>query len=190
MAEIQHLMGCMLYFNVPALAETKYRDLLSPCAWDVVAAEFTRQACSLMGQACESPLAVAVAAGTAALPPLFKLAAVMERNAQDLRTCEQLPVELELGEEFVFHSIFACPVSRDQSTPDNPPMLLPCNHMLCEQSVLKIAKNRNRVFKWVQEGETACRQIELTSMAMRRCPYCPVEARADNLRQLVFPDVD
>ena len=27
---------------------------------------------------------------------------------------EQLPVEIPLGQEFVFHSIFACPVSRDQ----------------------------------------------------------------------------
>ncbi len=27
---------------------------------------------------------------------------------------EQLPVEIPLGREFVFHSIFACPVSRDQ----------------------------------------------------------------------------
>lgn len=27
---------------------------------------------------------------------------------------EQLPLEVPLGQEFVFHSIFACPVSRDQ----------------------------------------------------------------------------
>lgn len=169
MSAIQRLMGCMLYYGKP-LADSEYKDLLSPAAWDEVAADFTRQACSLMGQACESPLAVSVAAGAAALPPLFKLATVMEQKMQgDLRTCEQLPMELELGDEFVFHSIFACPVSRDQSTPDNPPMLLPCNHVLCEQSVLKIAKNRTRVFK---------------------CPYCPVEARADNLRALIFPDVE
>lgn len=57
---------------------------------------------------------------------------------------------------------------RDQATPDNPPMLLPCNHVLCEQSVLKIAKARTRTFK---------------------CPYCPVDARADNLRALTFPSV-
>ncbi len=61
-----------------------------------------------------------------------------------------------------------CSTCRDQATSDNPPMLLPCNHVLCEQSVLKIAKSRGRVFK---------------------CPYCPQEARADNLRPLTFPDL-
>lgn len=58
---------------------------------------------------------------------------------------------------------------RDQSTPDNPPMLLPCNHVLCEQSVQKLAKSRTRIFK---------------------CPYCPMEARVDNLRPLTFPTPD
>ena len=37
-------------------------------------------------------------------------------------------------QEFVFHSIFACPVSKDQSTDTNPPMLLPCGHVLCQVS--------------------------------------------------------
>ena len=30
------------------------------------------------------------------------------------------------GREFIFQSLFACPVAKDQSTPDNPPMMLPC----------------------------------------------------------------
>lgn len=51
-----------------------------------------------------------------ALPALLKLAGVMEKGGQDLAHCEQLPIEIELGQEFVYHSIFACPVSRDQST--------------------------------------------------------------------------
>ncbi|KAF8058345.1 RMD5 [Scenedesmus sp. PABB004] len=168
MREIQRLMCCLLFAGRPP-RETPYADLLAPTAWDDVAAEFGRQACSLMGQAYDSPLAVAVAAGGAALPPLLKLAALMERNGQSLAGCGQLPIELELGPEFVYRSIFACPVSRDQSTPDNPPKLLPCNHVLCEASIAKIARGRSRVFK---------------------CPYCPMEARPDNTRLLVFPDVE
>lgn len=109
------------------------------------------------------------AAGAAALPALVKMAGVMERSGQDWDRCEQLPTDINLGPEFVFHSTFACPVSKDQSTPDNPPKLLPCGHVLCEQSIAKIAdRSRTRVFK---------------------CPYCPMEARADNTRALVFPDV-
>eukprot|EP00955_Chlamydomonas_euryale_P092121 364682-Chlamydomonas_euryale.AAC.14 len=48
-------MGCLLYYGRP-LAEQQYSDLLSPSAWENAAAEFTRQACSLMGQVCVSQL--------------------------------------------------------------------------------------------------------------------------------------
>ena len=50
------------------------------------------------------------AAGSVALPTLLKMAAIMAAQGQDFRTGEQLPMELELGREFVFHSVFACPV--------------------------------------------------------------------------------
>jgi hypothetical protein len=182
---------------------------------------------------------------------------------------EQLPVEIPLGREFVFHSVFACPVSRDQvgaaaaaaatkahsnraargcrpplllspqrgtanraargcraaapamrkrlslsvtrgclscavpplslgwpaspppcarlpvyevhsartprpasppqSTPDNPPLLLPCGHCICKASILRIAKAPNRSFK---------------------CPYCPAECTPKDCQQLVFPDME
>lgn len=119
-------------------------------------------------QAYESPLTVVVSAGAVALPALLKMAQVMERSGQDLRSAAQLPIELELGPDFVFHSIFACPVSKEQATPDNPAMLLPCGHMLCEQSVMKIARGRSKILK---------------------CPYCPTEARADNLRTVTFSEI-
>jgi len=118
-------------------------------------------------QSCESALLVAVAAGSAALPTLLKMAAVLTAQGQDFRSGEQLPMELELGREFVFHSVFACPVSREQSTPENPPMLLPCGHALAKQSLLKIAKNSGRPFK---------------------CPYCPMEATPGVCRHIFFPD--
>ena len=56
-----------------------------------------------------------MAAGSAALPTLLKLAslAAVQPLAEQLAG-EQLPVEIPLGREFCFQSIFACPVSRDQ----------------------------------------------------------------------------
>ena len=123
-------------------------------------------ACNFVLQAQDSPLLVATAAGAAALPTLLKCAALMGMQGQDIRTCEQLPTDLELGGEFVFHSIFACPVSREQSSASNPPKILPCGHVLCHQSILKIAKSNTRAFK---------------------CPYCPQESTPNSCRELHFP---
>ena len=81
-----------------------------------------------MGASAESPFAVAVDAGAAALPTLLKMTAVMTAKGQPWEGLEQLPLEVELPPRFAFHSVFACPVARDQSTPDNPPMILPCGY--------------------------------------------------------------
>lgn len=120
-------------------------------------------------QAYESPLLVCVAAGSVALPTLLKLASkVTGQHLDDFRKAPQLTVDLQLGNEFIFHSTFACPVSREQSTPENPPKMLPCGHVLCSQSILKIARSQNRTFK---------------------CPYCPAEATPQNCKQIHFPDL-
>lgn len=164
---IQRLMACLLWAGRPP-NESPYPHLLSPVCWEACAKEFARRAASALGASAQPPLAVAVAAGGAALPHLIKLSAVLERQGQDgLRSCGNvLPVEIELGDEFAFCSVFACPVSREPSSAQNPPVLLPCGHVLCEQSVARIARSRSRAFK---------------------CPYCPMEARVDQVTPIVFP---
>ncbi|KAJ6716419.1 MACROPHAGE ERYTHROBLAST ATTACHER-RELATED [Salix koriyanagi] len=113
----------------------------------------------------QSPLSVAIVAGIEGLPTLLKLANVMAAKKQEWQALKQLPVPVELGKEFQFHSIFVCPVSRDQGSEENPPMLLPCLHVLCKQSIMKLSKGSSRAFK---------------------CPYCPAEASAVQCRQLYF----
>ncbi|KXZ50205.1 hypothetical protein GPECTOR_17g842 [Gonium pectorale] len=182
---IQRLMGCLIFVDrtvstaaggtastsasTSSAATNPYADLLCPSGWDAAAREFAKQACSLFGQASESPLTTVVAAGGVALPALLKMADKMEAQKQDLRSVDELPVEIQLGPSFVFRSIFACPVSRDMARPDNPPTLLPCGHVLCQQSCALLARGRGRGFK---------------------CPYCPMEARLDALRPLTFPGLD
>ncbi|GJP50198.1 hypothetical protein CLOM_g9343 [Closterium sp. NIES-68] len=88
------------------------------------------------------------------------------RVTRDWQGVQQLPVEIELPRAFHFHSIFACPVSREPAAyPDNPPVLLPCGHVVCRVSVLKLAKGATRPFK---------------------CPYCPLETTPLDCRPIQF----
>ncbi|KAL4289721.1 hypothetical protein GQ457_14G003300 [Hibiscus cannabinus] len=163
MAEIQKLMGCLLYSD--RLHESPYAHLLSPTNWDTVTEELTRQFCNLLGQSYESPLSVTVAAGILGLSPLLKFMTVMAGKKDEWQTMKQLPVPVELDKEFQFHSIFVCPVSKEQSTDDNPPMLMSCGHVLCKQSINKMSKNGSKSFK---------------------CPYCPTDINSTQCRQLIF----
>ncbi|KAK4789899.1 hypothetical protein SAY86_017203 [Trapa natans] len=163
MIEIQKLMGCLLFAQ--KLNQSPYSELLSSMNWDKLAEEVTRQFCNLLGQSYESPLSVTVAAGSQALPPLLKFMNVMSGKKQEWQSMKQLPVPLELDDDFQFHSIFVCPVSKEQATEDNPPMLMSCGHVLCKQSIMKMSKNVSKTFK---------------------CPYCPNEINASQCKQLNF----
>jgi len=70
----------------------------------------------------------------------------------------------DLGPRFVRHSVFTCPISKEAGTPDNPPMLLLCGHVLGLASITKLARgSRSARFK---------------------CPYCPVESSMDDAKAL------
>jgi len=114
----------------------------------------------------QSALEVLVSAGALALPTLIKAARIVPPGGQtrDWQETGQLPVEIDLGEKFQFHSIFACPVSRDESTRDNPPMILPCGHVLCKNSINRLPKGNSRF----------------------KCAYCPSEQTPANCQRIHF----
>ncbi|XP_068657190.1 protein RMD5 homolog [Aristolochia californica] len=161
MQEFQKLMCGLLWAG--RLDQSPYAELLSPSHWEKLAEELTQQFCRLLGQSYVSPLSVAIAAGIQGLPTLLKLMNVMAAKKQEWQVMKQLPVPVDLGREFQFHSIFVCPVSREQGSEENPPMLMPCGHVLCKQSIVKLSKSSTRTFK---------------------CPYCPLEATVAQCRQL------
>lgn len=76
----------------------------------------------------------------------------------------EIPIDIEIGKEFKFHSFFVCPVTREVTLPTNPPMLLKCGHVVSQHSVEKMTQNKMKF----------------------KCPTCPVESKLSELKQLTF----
>ncbi|KAI9104548.1 CTLH/CRA C-terminal to lish motif domain-containing protein [Phlyctochytrium arcticum] len=155
--EIQRLMCAFLYAN--RLAESPYADLLDPRAWSDIQHHFTRDFCQLLGLSSESPLYVSVLVGTLALPTIIKMSSIMkDKSGLEWSQAGELPVEIPLLPSQHYHSVFACPVSKEQSTEENPPMMMGCGHVICKCCLDRLGKgSQNTRFK---------------------CPYCPTESTA------------
>ena len=138
--EISRLMNAFCWID--DMSKSPYHEAFSPDSpyWSRVETTFREQFCSLLGFSPDSPLHLAVTAGTIALPVLLKMSSIMKEKRTEWTSEGELPVEIPLGEKFHFHSIFTCPVSKEQSTEENPPMLLTCGHCLCKNSLLRLAK--------------------------------------------------
>jgi hypothetical protein len=75
-------------------------------------------------------------------------------------------VEIPLPPAYHFHSIFVCPVSKDQTTDDNPPMMLPCGHVIALESLQRLAKGG--------------------SQSTLKCPYCPKESTLVQAKKVII----
>ncbi|OJJ47791.1 hypothetical protein ASPZODRAFT_151233 [Penicilliopsis zonata CBS 506.65] len=158
--EVQQLMGAMAFF--PNLQASPYRAIFSNAsAWYDVSHSFTREFCSLLGLCAESPLYIAATAGAIALPTLLKLQTIMKAKRTEWTTQNELPVEIPLPPSYLYHSIFVCPVSKEQATDQNPPMMMPCGHVIAEESLNRLSRG-NRF----------------------KCPYCPNESHPREAKKL------
>lgn len=147
----------------PDLLASPYTTLFStPSAWDQTCQSFTLEFCALLGLSSTSPLYTACTAGTIALPILEKVERVMAQTRGQWTSVNELPVETPLPREFMYHSVFVCPVSKEQGTDENPPMMLPCGHVIARESLEMHARGKARV----------------------KCPYCPGEGRTADAKRV------
>lgn len=164
--EIERLMGSLLFTGrLNESPYTEFTEFTSLAHWEKLAEELSHQFCSLWGQPSKNPLRMVISAGIHALPTILKMAKVLASTNQNWQEIAQLPTSVNLPDEFQFHSIFVCPVLWEQSSEDNPPMMLPCGHVLCKHAIVKMAKSSTRSFK---------------------CPYCPSGATPNDCKQLHF----
>lgn len=160
--EVQELMGCLLY--APKLSSSPYRELVAKSRRMDIERLLTREYCRVTGLALESPLLSVVRCGAAALPVLVKAARVSP-NWRDADGDDALPVAVELTRDCRHHSVFTCPVSKEEASEDNGPMILPCGHVLSQQSIARLPRANNPRFK---------------------CPYCPSEQMPSQCKPVIF----
>lgn len=171
LSDIQKLMGSLVYASKlgRAASSSPYDTMFTADTWREVSTAFYRDCCALLSLPEQSPLLACIDAGAIAAPRLAKVVQLMKAKVgvSELpngngATAKELPVQME-GAEFQYHNIFVCPVSREQSTPQNPPVMLPCGHVICWVSMEKLSKGSR--FK---------------------CPYCPSEQFPSQTKILYF----
>lgn len=160
--EIQQLSCAMVYSqNLP---DSPYGPLFDiSAAFEDVASSFTREFCSLLGLSAESPLYVAATAGALALPLLVKYTTKTKAKGTEWTTANELAFETPLPRSMMYHSIFVCPVSKEQTTETNPPVILPCGHVLARESLQKLCKGTRY-----------------------KCPYCPSEGLVKDAKEIIL----
>uniref|UniRef100_A0A8C6MB53 Required for meiotic nuclear division 5 homolog B n=1 Tax=Nothobranchius furzeri TaxID=105023 RepID=A0A8C6MB53_NOTFU len=137
--DIQILMGSLVYLR-HGIENSPYRSLLETSQWAEICNIFTRDACALLGLSVESPLSVSFASGCMALPVLMNIKQVIEqRQCSGVWTHkDELPIEIDLGKKCWYHSVFACPILRQQTSESNPPMKLICGHVISRDALNKL----------------------------------------------------
>ncbi|XP_050549969.1 E3 ubiquitin-protein ligase RMND5A isoform X1 [Spodoptera frugiperda] len=164
---------CALAWCTPGAgpAPPIYQHLLDPKALGAEAAElFIKEACGLLRLAPLSPLAGGVLAGARVLPALHDIRSKMSHpHVIAAWSDDELPFEVDLGEDGGgYHSVFACPILRQQASEQNPPMRLLCGHVISRDALNKLAMGA-KVYP-----------LRL------KCPYCPMEQSPSEARQIYF----
>ncbi|KAK9878913.1 hypothetical protein WA026_003739 [Henosepilachna vigintioctopunctata] len=163
-SDIQMLMG-MLLFIPNGISSSPYSSYINEGLWVDIYELFTRDACQLLGISVNSPLATCLNAGCAAIPALLNIKQVMmQRQVSGMwNGKDELPIEIDLGQESKYHSMFACPILRQQSSKNNPPMRLVCGHVISRDALNKLCSGNKM-----------------------KCPYCPVEQSPLDARSVIF----
>ncbi|CAF1155165.1 unnamed protein product [Rotaria sordida] len=161
--DVNHLMGAFVFARRD-LSQSPYKYLLEPHLWLQLSELFMQQAFQQIGLAQDSPLYVVMKIGFQSLPALMSIVNAMQ-NTQvcHILSKDELPIEIDVGSEHRYHSVFACPILRQQTTDQNPPMKLVCGHVISKDALNKLS-TQNKL----------------------KCPYCPIEQSPSDARQLFF----
>ncbi|KZS99287.1 hypothetical protein SISNIDRAFT_448176 [Sistotremastrum niveocremeum HHB9708] len=164
-AEIFRMSGSFSYLPIEKLKKSPYAAFMDSKIHDDLEPAFVKEFCARIGQSRSSSLkVVGDIGGGGALVRIEKGRKVMKDRKSEWNQADELLIEIPLPPENRYHSIFACPVSKEQSTETNHPMMMSCGHVLAKESLTNMAKPGGRV----------------------KCPYCPIESSLSSALRVYF----
>jgi E3 ubiquitin-protein transferase RMND5 len=156
-AEFKRLMACLIFLPKERMQKSPYEDLTSDTIDLDLENMFATEFSASLGMSKQAPLkVVGDIGGGGALAKIEKGRKIMRERKSEWSQTDELPVstvilliariylepqiEIPLPPENRYHSVFACPVSKDQSTEQNPPMMMGCGHVVSKDSLQKLSK--------------------------------------------------
>lgn len=127
---------------------------------------FSREYSQFIGQSFECPLYTSISVGSTALPMILKISSLIKDKSLEWTSVGELPVTIPLLDSQRYHSIFVCPVTKEQATEMNPPMMMICGHVISKESLARLSKG--------------------SSNARFKCPYCPIDSTASQAVRVYF----
>lgn len=148
--DFKSFMGSIIYCK--NLEKSPYSFLLKEedLKWNNLQQDFTKLYYKKIGKPSNCQLSSCLKCGVLSFPTILKYVS----KDFEMNNLAQIPIEIDLGKEFIYQSIFTCPVSKEITTKDNPPMALSCGHVISKNSIEKLVRGNRSLFK---------------------CPYCPTE---------------
>ncbi|XP_046439694.1 E3 ubiquitin-protein ligase RMND5A-like isoform X1 [Daphnia pulex] len=165
--EIAKVMG-ILPFIKRGVHNSPYGHFFDPVLWTEINELFNRTAAEVLGFSVESPLSTSINVGVMALPVFEKFQKTMaEMKIQwDITSDTEMPIEIDTDGRN-YHSVFSCPILKQQSSPSNPPMRLPCGHAMSLDAI----------------KETLARG---SFRGSAKCPYCKMVFEKSQVTELHF----
>jgi hypothetical protein len=161
--EISKLMTLIIFRN-NKISKNPYREYDINDLWKKITTLFTNNCCTYLKLPPESCFFLTICAGMISLPQILKAMKILN-NKIEIGKDKELPFEIKLPNQFKFHSLFICPVTKEISNKDNPPMLLNCGHCVSKNALEKMEKTG-----------TGRNQI--------KCPTCPNKQNYKDAKEL------
>eukprot|EP00457_Paulinella_chromatophora_P009265 gb/GEZN01009327.1/.p1 GENE.gb/GEZN01009327.1/~~gb/GEZN01009327.1/.p1 ORF type:complete len:205 (+),score=20.78 gb/GEZN01009327.1/:684-1298(+) len=153
-AETQKLMLCLVFCtgSDDIKRQLQLTEFYDPAPWTQVTGDLIGCHARSLGLLTVSPLFTTLLASDLVLPTRLQVASLIQEKKllaaeSSSSSSKMTDIEAEgdesvfgidLGPAFQFHSCIVCPIRKDQTTSDNPPILLKCGHVISQDAMLHI----------------------------------------------------